>query len=99
MRALKFITGHVIVKLHYNQIYQLKTTHICTVQTFSAIIIFQLSDHSNEMICHFQSCFSMPTLCLKGERDLPHFIKLFVKWMLLFVQDKKTYYSTALGTS
>ena len=26
MRALKFLTGHVIFKLHYNQIYQLKTT-------------------------------------------------------------------------
>ena len=26
-RALKFITGHVIFKLHYNQIYQLTTTH------------------------------------------------------------------------
>ena len=26
MRALEFITGHVIFKLHYNQIYQLKTT-------------------------------------------------------------------------
>ena len=26
MRALKFTTGHVIFKLHYNQIYQLKTT-------------------------------------------------------------------------
>ena len=26
MRALKFITGHVIFKLCYNQIYQLKTT-------------------------------------------------------------------------
>ena len=28
MRALKFITGHVIFKLCYNQIYQLKTTII-----------------------------------------------------------------------
>ena len=26
MRALEFITGHVIFKLRYNQIYQLKTT-------------------------------------------------------------------------
>ena len=26
MRALKFITGHVIFKLRYNQIYQQKTT-------------------------------------------------------------------------
>ena len=26
MRALKFITGHVIFKLRYNQIYQMKTT-------------------------------------------------------------------------
>ena len=26
MRALEFITGHVIFKLHYNQIYQMKTT-------------------------------------------------------------------------
>ena len=28
MRALEFLTGHVIFKLHYNQIYQLKTTII-----------------------------------------------------------------------
>ena len=27
MRALKFIRGHVIFKLRYNQIYQLKTTY------------------------------------------------------------------------
>ena len=26
MRALEFLTGHVIFKLRYNQIYQLKTT-------------------------------------------------------------------------
>ena len=26
MRALEFITGHVIFKLRYNQIYKLKTT-------------------------------------------------------------------------
>ena len=26
MRALQFITDHVIFKLHYNQIYQMKTT-------------------------------------------------------------------------
>ena len=26
MRALEFITGHVIFKLRYNQMYQLKTT-------------------------------------------------------------------------
>ena len=29
MRALEFIRGHVIFKLRYNQIYQLKTTFIC----------------------------------------------------------------------
>ena len=28
MRALEFITGHVIFKLRYNQIYQLKTTNV-----------------------------------------------------------------------
>ena len=27
MRALEFITGHMIFKLRYNQIYQLKTTN------------------------------------------------------------------------
>ena len=27
MRALQFITYHVIFKLRYNQIYQMKTTH------------------------------------------------------------------------
>ena len=31
MRALKFITGHVTFKLPYDQIYQMKTTHICSV--------------------------------------------------------------------
>ena len=33
MRALEFITGHVIFKLRYNQIYQLKTTEIYVDQT------------------------------------------------------------------
>ena len=28
MRALEFITGHVIFKLRYDQIYQVKTTYI-----------------------------------------------------------------------
>ena len=28
MRALEFITGHVIFKLRYDQIYEMKTTHI-----------------------------------------------------------------------
>ena len=28
MRALEFLTGHVIFKLRYNQIYQLKTTDV-----------------------------------------------------------------------
>ena len=28
MSALKFITGHVIFKLRYNQVYQLKTTYV-----------------------------------------------------------------------
>ena len=31
MRALKSITGHVIFKLRYNQIYQLKTTHLMAI--------------------------------------------------------------------
>ena len=34
MRALKFITGHVIFKLRYNQIYQLKTTKTSLLQDF-----------------------------------------------------------------
>ena len=34
MRALKFITGHVIFKLRYNQIYQLKTTHVTLFSSF-----------------------------------------------------------------
>ena len=29
MRALEFITGHVIFKLSYNQIYQLTLTNVC----------------------------------------------------------------------
>ena len=28
MEALQFLTGHVILKLRYNQIYQMKTTNI-----------------------------------------------------------------------
>ena len=28
MRALQFITDHVIFKLRYNQIYQMKTTYV-----------------------------------------------------------------------
>ena len=38
MRALEFLTGHVIFKLRYNQIYQLKTTldkkYLDSVQEF-----------------------------------------------------------------
>ena len=37
MKALKFITGHVIFKLRYNQIYQLKTTMGLTTQRCSAV--------------------------------------------------------------
>ena len=40
MRALKFITGHVIFKLRYNQIYQLKTTHL--LQSADWTIVKQL---------------------------------------------------------
>ena len=29
MKAFEFITGHVIFKLHYYQIYQMKTTQPC----------------------------------------------------------------------
>ena len=32
MRALEFITGHVIFKLRYNQIYQLKTTLVVVLK-------------------------------------------------------------------
>ena len=35
MRTLEFVTGHVIFKLHYNQIYQLKTTFIFAFATHS----------------------------------------------------------------
>ena len=28
MKAIEFLTGHVIFKLRYNQIYQLKTTYV-----------------------------------------------------------------------
>ena len=35
MRALKFIRGPVTFKLHYNQIYQLKTTIVAIVFLFS----------------------------------------------------------------
>ena len=41
MRALEFITGHVIFKLCYNQIYQLKTniefTFVCLYQSMPTI--------------------------------------------------------------
>ena len=33
MRALKFITGHVIFKLRYNQIYQMKNPNYCQRKT------------------------------------------------------------------
>ena len=34
MRVLEFLTGHVIFKLRYNQIYQMKTTHMAKMWTY-----------------------------------------------------------------
>ena len=58
MRALKFITGHVIFNLRYNQNYQLKTTHIKLhgnhIITFAwwffAFIIHTLLEHPTTMV-------------------------------------------------
>ena len=44
MRALEFITGHVIFKLRYNQIYQLKTT-IALLDNF---LVFKKNISTNE---------------------------------------------------
>ena len=59
MRALKFITGHVIFYLRYNQNYQLKTTHIKLHGTnhiitfawwFFPFIIHTLLEHPTTMV-------------------------------------------------
>ena len=42
MRALQFFTGHVTFKLHYNQIYQMKTTleaYLILREAFKCIIL------------------------------------------------------------
>ena len=41
MRALEFIIGHVIFKLRYNQIYQLKTTNILKTILFFWIFVIK----------------------------------------------------------
>ena len=64
--------------------------HSYTVKIFSTIIIVLLSDHSNEMICHFQSCFSMHTLCLKGETSLISSSSLWNGCCFLFKTSKPT---------
>ena len=40
MSALEYITDHVIFKLHYNQIYQLKTTIAWHLKKFKAQSFF-----------------------------------------------------------
>ena len=47
MRALEFLTGHVIFKLRYNQIYQLKTTFIYLAEL--AVLVFDL--HTTLLYC------------------------------------------------
>ena len=39
MRALQIIKGHVIFKLHYNQIYQLKTTLVDIKMSVAKLMI------------------------------------------------------------
>ena len=39
MRALQFITDHVIFKLPYNQIYRMKTTQVVPVILVVAVIL------------------------------------------------------------
>ena len=43
MRALQFITDHVIIKLRYNQIYQMKTTFDSSNNSFISMVIFCLN--------------------------------------------------------
>ena len=42
MRALEFITGHVTFKLHYDQIYQMKTTNVFLCAIGSILVTFFL---------------------------------------------------------
>ena len=39
MRALEFITGHAIFKLHYNQIDQMKTTFVLQIGTVARGVV------------------------------------------------------------
>ena len=63
MRALQFITGHVIFKLRYNQIYQLKTTCVNelgqAIQFFFVQEIFQLGSVPIHIIL-------VPSNCIKN---------------------------------
>ena len=67
MRALKFITGNVILNLHYNQIYQLKTT-ISFVQNFCFCFLesdlgsFSTIHLSTELQYDGQHCPRLPVL-------------------------------------
>ena len=50
MRALEFITGHVIFKLCYNQIYQLKTTKQLIQHEEKYILLEDFLFHSMYML-------------------------------------------------
>ena len=47
MRALEFLTGYVTFKLHYDQIYQLKTTSVCQDTKKLSWIFKKILGHHN----------------------------------------------------
>ena len=77
MRALKFITGHVIFKLFNNQIYQLKTTKLAYGHAFSTCLL-QIDVRRAELedINHFYTDLSKGFLNTQIETLTPHMVKL-----------------------
>ena len=79
MRALEFLTSHVIFKLRYNQIYQLKTT-IRTLQTVLYRIIFK---NNVPIVLHnfkiLQRFFTITFLLTEARNSFQNKIPLFQK--------------------
>ena len=67
MRALKFIRGYVIIKLRYDQIYQMKTTKVVIQVSNKPILQFLDRNSTNGTT---QLAIAYCSHCKKGTRKL-----------------------------
>ena len=70
MRALEFLIGHVIVKLHYDQIYQMKTTN------YSKIIII-LHKVSYPIVKYSSALYARPISSVSFNAIKPDLVFLY----------------------